>query len=215
MKFRSVLSAVALASAALAATSANAAFVIGGISFTGFFENQAALSNLPTSMVSSLTSFDVRNGAFQTSTGGDTGSFTPAMGAAQGSDFSILAVPQQMFMADGFTFNILGWGAPAAIAMNCTTLQCIDSIAFAGVGVVTGNGFQATGFTMSWSAQGSCNESTITPGQCAVGSGTASFSSSVSATGSEPPSRVPEPGSLALVGLALAGVAFARKAKKA
>jgi len=99
--------------------------------------------------------------------------------------------------------------------MSCPLAQCTDSLAFTGFGVVTGNSFTPTGFTMSWSAQGSCNESTTLLGQCVLGSGTASYSASISATGVEPPSRVPEPGSLALVGLALAGVAFARKAKKA
>ena len=208
------MSAVALASAALAATSASAAFVNGGFSVGGAFQNQAALSNLPNSIVSALTSFDVNPGMIGS---GGTNDFAaivfPTIGSA--TDFSISTTPQVLFGINGFSFQITGWGPVAPVAMSCPSAQCTDSLSFTGFGVVTGNLFTPTGFTMSWSAQGSCNESTTLLGQCVLGSGTASYSASISATGVEPPSRVPEPGSLALVGLALAGVAFARKAKKA
>ena len=210
MNFKHIVSAVAVAAAALAAPAANAAFINGGVSFTGFFQNQAALTNLPTSMVSLLTAFDVKPGS---NVGGDTGTFSGASGVGGASDFNITSVPQQMFTEDGFSFKILAWGPTVSGAMNCSTAQCTDTIAFSGVGEVTGNGFQATGFTMSWSAQGSCNESLSTPGQCAAGSGTASYSASISATGQEV--RIPEPGSLALVGLALAGLGFTARRRAA
>ena len=217
MKFNHIVSAVAVAVAALAAPAANAAFINGGISFTGFFQSQAALTNLPTSMVSLLTTFDVRNGPLQTGAGSTSGAFVGESGVAQASDFTRLSVPQQMFVADGYSFKILAWGPTVSGPMNCSlangSRQCIDTITLAGVGEVSGNGYQPTGFTMSWSAQGSCNESSSTPNQCAALSGTASYSASISATGQE--TRIPEPASLALVGLALVGLGFTARRRAA
>ena len=180
MKLKTLLSAVALASAALAATSANAAFVNGSTSFTGGFIQPAAFTNLPNSIVSNLSAFSIDSAGFAT---GSTGDF---------------------------------WGSVSgpAVAFTCTTFQCTDGIGFTGLGTVTGNGYQATGFTMSWSGQGSCNESATTANACGEGGATASWSASISATGRDS-NQVPEPGSLALIGLALAGIAVTSKAKKA
>jgi len=209
MKKRSI--ALAVAAATLAAPSANAAFVNGGVSFIGFYQNQAALTFLPNSIVSQLTSFDV---APSTTVGGGTFDFSSVSGIGAATDFNILALPQLMFAIDGYSFTVQNWAPVSAVGLSCDRGECADSIAFTGFGEVTKAGFQATGFTIGWSSQGTCGESLAVSGQCATGSGTASYSASISATGTEP-FRVPEPASVALVSLALLGTGMFSRRRKA
>ena len=219
MNFKHIVSAVAVAAAALAAPAANAAFINGGISFTGFFQNQAALTNLPTSMVSTLTAFDVDPIDLA---GSGTVAFAGVSGFGTATDFNITSVPQQMFAKSGFSFKILAWGPVNAIGMSCVTAQCTDAISFTGVGEVSKAGFSNTGFTMSWSAQASCNESIIVANTCDANSASASWSASISAPpvkklASRNPPRWPWWAWLwlALVGLALAGLGFTARRRAA
>ena len=210
MKLKKVLAAAAVATAAMVGTSAHAAFIIGSVSFAGGF-GPAAFTGLPSSITSLLTSFDIDN---TIATGlGTTNNFIPN-GAATANDFSALAAPQVLFVFNGFTFTVTNFGPLTATAMNCAAAQCTDGRAFNNaVGTVTKPGFDATGFTLAWSAQGSCNRAGQS-NNCTAGTATASWSASVSSTGSNPVG-LPEPASLALAGLALAGIALTRKAKKA
>ena len=220
MKLNKVLAAVAVASAAMVGAPAHAVFITGSVSFTGGFELPAAFTNLQTSMTSLLTSFNVDQtvgvGRFNSATpvlgGGVTG--LPTFGDATTNDFSVLSAPQVLFLANGFTFTVTNFGPLTSSPMSCPALQCTDARGFNNaIGTVSKAGFDTTGFTMAWSAQGTCNKA-VGSNTCVAGSATGSWSASVSSTGTVPVG-LPEPASLALAGLALAGIALTRKAKRA
>ena len=204
MNLKQLAISSAIAAATVCAPEARAAFVVGSASTTGFFHNNSIALEVPMSMVSNLKLFGLQSGASVSSTSGDLVS----RGVGTAFDFTILSVPQTIFAFSGFTFVINDWSPFTEQAFNCSSARCIDTVAFIVNGTVTGNGFQATGFTMSWSATGSCTESTASPGRCGQNASSA-WNASLTATGSEP-GRISEPATLALVGFALMGMGLSR-----
>ena len=108
----------------------------------------------------------------------------------------------------GFAFDITAAGPIIQGPLVCLSGGCSDSLIVVISGVVTGAGFDPTGFGGTLTLTGSCS-GTPTGGDCnPLATFSGGYSYSLSSSGIV---LVPEPGTLLLIGVALAGLGLMRR----
>jgi hypothetical protein len=200
------VAATAVVAIGLGMGSAQAGPINGGISFSDGFSSFAS----GPAIVSTLNSIDVQ--AVAATFGSCSTDFGGCSFLGSSFDFTIVppGVGTVIYAIDGFTFTLTSVSSIVRTAYSCDVQgNCTDALTFAWAGFVSKVGFDDTLWNGNWTGNGACSG---TAAGC-TGNNTSSWSSSIVAQGH--PRETPEPATLALLGLGLAGIGFAFRRKQA
>jgi PEP-CTERM motif len=201
---------VSILAAGLTAGVAQAAFVNGSMSLS---DGGLTVPPVPsTSIVSQLTSVTQGTANTNSCTGDLSLAGVCLAATAASGTISLTAPAGTVYTYAGFTFTLTSVTNIVRTPLASTGVgsQLADALAFTIIGTVSGNGFQPTTFSGLWTGNGSC-QGTTGPATC-TSNVTASWSVSLTALGTP---TVPEPATLGLIGIALAGLGFAARRKQA
>ncbi len=202
----------AVAAGVLSVGVAQAAFINGSLSIS---DGGLTLPGLPsTSIVSELTSITQGSPVAANGCTGDFGVSADCFGVQ--ATTSTISIPGNSgtYSWNGFTFTINSITNVTPTALHGaagTNVLLSDALLFQVSGTVTGGAFDPTAFSGIWTANGSCAGDNP-PATCNANA-SASWSVSLTALGQE--TTVPEPASIALIGIGLAGLGLARRRKQA
>jgi len=209
MSPKSLLAAASAVLFVAVAPLSHAGFISGDVTLNGSFSKLPDVGS--SSIVSNLSYINVAHSASVDLDPATAGWFA-SVGSFAGAHNINLDPSQPLhftYTVGNFTFLTTDVSNLVRSTPTCTDSTCTDALTFDIAGVVSGPGFSTTAFSGTWSAVGSCAAQDHRCISNVTGNWSVFMDPPVAAA------AVPEPGSVALLGLALGALGFVLRRRKA